>query len=682
MSDSSAKVKNCGTGRTVSLPVAGHGKVRKSRNGPRRALVLLVVNLLMIAHLIQWLVQGMTLSPVEPSESMYTLELGQVNAGFIFFCAAILATFIFGRFFCGWGCHVVALQDSCTWLMEKCGVRPRPFRSRLLMLGPLLLALLMFVWPTFKRMVLVPVLDKTGVGVPIWIERPPEFPGFTSHLMTEDFWATFPAWYIAIPFLLVCGFATVYLLGSKGFCTYGCPYGGFFAPVDKVALGGIVVSDACEGCGHCTAVCTSNVRVHQEVRDFGRVVDPGCMKCLDCVSVCPNGALSFSFARPAVLTPRRTPAAIESRRPRYDLSWTQEVVFFIAGIALFIGFRGLFDQVPLLMAAGLASIGVFGLFKVWQLLAEPNSRVQSLQLKIKGRWTVWGLVCLVLTTAYTALGAWGGYVKYHRWQGDLADIRVNVPMREVFSRNYKPRAEIVEQARVALHHLRLGGSIRDGGHGWKHLPKTLVRIAWLHAVCGDLPAAERAMREAVERGDPNTEMVIGLAQMMELQGKPAEEGKAMFEAVLARKPELYDVRLTLGIMLLHAGHGDLAAEQAEAVLRGGKTKPRPAQVLRAAALLTDAGKPGEALAALERAIQAEPTEPEHHFGKGQLLLVHGEFEKGLEAIRESIRLEPDNPIRLRRLAGIYRELGRAAEAEPLEAKAAEIESQRLPARGR
>ena len=29
------------------------------------------------------------------------------------------------------------------------------------------------------------------------------------------------------------------------------------------------MTDACEHCGHCTVVCTSNVRVHEEVRDFG-----------------------------------------------------------------------------------------------------------------------------------------------------------------------------------------------------------------------------------------------------------------------------------------------------------------------------------------------------------------------------------------------------------------------------
>jgi polyferredoxin len=308
-----------GVPRTVPLAVVPDKAkgdrlhIRKSRSSRWRAAVLIAVNGLMAAHIIYWYNFGhprQTLSPVEPSESMYTIELGQLNAGFIFFALALLSTFIFGRFFCGWGCHVVALQDWCSHIMNKMGVRPKPFRSRVLMWGPLLLAMYMFCWVPFKRLAVVPLVRAMDWHPPTWlITLPGPRPAFSNHFVVGDFWRTFPAWYVAIPFLLVCGFGVVYFLGSKGFCTYACPYGGFFAKVDKISVGRIVVSDACEGCGHCTAVCTSNVRVHQEVRDFGMVVDPGCMKCLDCVSVCPNDALSFSFAKPAVLVKPRTPEA-------------------------------------------------------------------------------------------------------------------------------------------------------------------------------------------------------------------------------------------------------------------------------------------------------------------------------------------------------------------------------------
>ncbi len=203
--------------------------------GKWRAAVLIAIHVAIGAHIVQWLISGMqsgerrTVSPVEPSESMYTLELGRVNAGFVFFCAALLSTLLFGRWFCGWGCHIVALQDFCAWLMKKCGIHPKPWRSRLLRWVPLGMALYMFVWPAFRRFALAPLLTKWLGTMPAWIgESAVPLHGFTNDFIVEDFWKTFAPWHVAIPFLLVCGFATVYLLGSKAFCTYGCPYGGFF----------------------------------------------------------------------------------------------------------------------------------------------------------------------------------------------------------------------------------------------------------------------------------------------------------------------------------------------------------------------------------------------------------------------------------------------------------------------
>jgi polyferredoxin len=76
--------------------------IRKSKTGRWRAAALILLNLFMIAHIIQWRVMGKTVSPIEPSETMYTLQKGFINAGFIFFSLAILATLIFGRYVCGW----------------------------------------------------------------------------------------------------------------------------------------------------------------------------------------------------------------------------------------------------------------------------------------------------------------------------------------------------------------------------------------------------------------------------------------------------------------------------------------------------------------------------------------------------------------------------------------------------
>ena len=75
--------------------------MRRSRRAKWRAAVLIGVHVLFLAHVAHFAASGRTLSPVEPSESMYALELGQLNAGFVFFALALLSTLVFGRFFCG-----------------------------------------------------------------------------------------------------------------------------------------------------------------------------------------------------------------------------------------------------------------------------------------------------------------------------------------------------------------------------------------------------------------------------------------------------------------------------------------------------------------------------------------------------------------------------------------------------
>src|SRR3954464_1244860 len=307
----------------VTTPMVSGG-IRPSKSSRWRATVLILVNLLMIAHLVQWRMTGRTISPIEPSETMHTIQRGAVNAGFIFFSLAILATLIFGRFVCGWGCHILALQDFCAWLLKKVGITPKPFRSRLLIYVPLIAALYMFVWPTAYRFLFTP-------------NPGPVIPAFSNHLVTDNFWATFPSVAVAIPFLFICGFVTVYFLGMKGFCSYACPYGGFFGLADLVAPARIRVTDACNQCGHCTAVCTSNVLVHAEVKHYKAVVDPGCMKCMDCISVCPTNALYYGWGKPALAVPK------SKAMPRnFSLTWPEEFLGAAVFLGSFLSVRGVY----------------------------------------------------------------------------------------------------------------------------------------------------------------------------------------------------------------------------------------------------------------------------------------------------------------------------------------------------
>ncbi|MFN9076756.1 MAG: 4Fe-4S binding protein, partial [bacterium] len=345
-------------------------KAPHSRMGWKRATVLATIQVLMIVHVVQWLWTGKTISPLEPSEAMETSKYGVINAGTVLFLLALTSTALLGRWFCGWACHIVMLQDFCGYLMKKVGIRPKLFRSRLLLWMPLALAVYMFLWPVVYRVAIAPYT------------RPElTWPGFTAEFTTTDFWATFPGVLMAVPFLLVCGFLTVYLLGAKGYCTYGCPYGGFFAPLDEISPVRIRVSDACTQCGHCTAVCTSNVRVHEEVRDFKMVVDQGCMKCLDCVSACPEQALHVGFGKPAFLAKHRDGANAPARK--YDLSWNEEIALAIVAVAAFVAVRGAIG-VPLLFASGVAACVTYLAWLMAEIVRRRDVRLHRFALKRDG----------------------------------------------------------------------------------------------------------------------------------------------------------------------------------------------------------------------------------------------------------------------------------------------------------
>lgn len=354
-------------------------------------MVLIAVHVLVGLHFLHWWLTGRSMTPLEPSESMQTIEAGRLNAGFLLFTGLIATTLILGRWFCGWACHIVALQDLCAFLLGRFGLRPRPVRSRLLVFAPWVVAGYMFFWPVLQHW-----LDPVAKPMPAVSD-------WELHLTTDELWVTFPGWIMAIATFLVVGFLIVWWLGAKGFCTYGCPYGAFFAVADRVAPMRIRVTDACEHCGHCTSVCTSNVRVHEEVGKYGQVVDPGCMKCLDCVSVCPKDALYFGGSKP-------TPFVVSQQRQqaRADFSWAEEVLLAVVAIvAVQFVFRDawFFEGVPLLLSVGLGVITAVFAVLLLRLVRRPDLTFQHTPLKVGGRFTRAGWLALVLVGGWLLLTA-------------------------------------------------------------------------------------------------------------------------------------------------------------------------------------------------------------------------------------------------------------------------------------
>ena len=525
--------------RSIELPVisnsaaAGDG-VKHSKTRRWRALSLIVLTLLMIGHYIQWRVTGTTVSPIEPSETMFTLQNGFVNAGFIFFTLAILATLILGRFVCGWGCHIVALQDFCTWLLNKFGLKPRPFRSRLLVFVPLIAALYMFVWPTALRLFAGP-------------KNQPIIPQFTNHLVTTDFWLTFPTFAVAVPFLFICGFMTVYFLGSKGFCTYACPYGGVFVLADKLSPVRIRVTDDCNQCGHCTAACTANVNVAAEVAKFGMVVDPGCMKHMDCISVCPNDALYLGFGKPAIAAPKA-----KDNKKTFQLTWPEEIFAAIVFLASYLAVWDVYQLVPMLMALGIATVTTYLAVRSVKLFTSKDLSFYRFNLKSSGVIRKAGWAFLGFAFLWIGLNAHSGWVRYNEREGTISYESISLPDELALAQpDPRPWLSPADEKTIAYgkqHFYRAfdaGLFVND---------TMLPKLAWLEYLTGNTDQSLKLLTLAADRqeGRPKALSLYYRGTILNRMGR-YNDGLASLDKAVKEAPELMTAREERGVSLWQLG---------------------------------------------------------------------------------------------------------------------------------
>jgi tetratricopeptide (TPR) repeat protein/NAD-dependent dihydropyrimidine dehydrogenase PreA subunit len=636
--------KSAKGGRSVSLPIlAAHGPVRASKNGKRRAIVLIVVHVLMAIHIVQWLIVGRTLSPVEPSEAMYTLNRGEVNAGFIFFLAAIAVTMIFGRFVCGWGCHFIAYQDLCAWILKKLHIKPKPFRARFLVLAPLALALYMFVWPTAYREIAI-LLGVEGAARP----------KFENHLMTAEFWATFPSIPVAIVSVLIAGFSIVYFLGAKGFCTYACPYGGFFGVAERVSPVRIRVTDDCEHCGHCTSVCTSNVRVHEEVALYGMVVDPGCMKCMDCVSVCPNDALYVGFGAPALGAKPAKPVKVR----RYSFGLGEEIAMLVVGLGTFLACRGLYDVFPMLMTMGLSAMVGWMLVTAWRTAFGSNAKVQGTQLALGGRTTRAGKAFVAISACVLLFVVHAGWIKVHTKVGN--HLLATAGVRHDSWQLNKAEFAVADESRKADLQQAVAWFERADAVAVAVKVELVEGMVSAYHLQDRVEDAEAAARRIARRHPEYPQGRYLLGSSLARLGR-REEAIAEFRAALDRQPSHHLARRELLIELTAAGRRD---EIRTLLLDVLERAPDHADLLADVGReLADAGWYAEAVPAFRRSLAVHPHKPDARLGLRHALVQSGQVDAAYAMYREEMAAQPADGRLVIELAELMFAQGRFAEAE-------------------
>lgn len=571
-------------------------------------LSLVLVHVAILLHVLHWKLSGRTLAPLELNEVMYTLELGIVTAGFVFMALILVSVLLLGRFFCSFGCHVLALQDLSAWLLGRLGIRPRPLRSRVLAWVPLGAMLYMFVWPQVRRVLARAPLPSLTISEERW-----------ASFVTDDFWRNLPPPGVALLTLLVCGGVLVWVLGSRSFCRNACPYGALFALADRVAPGRIVSTGPCDACGACTAGCQSGVRVHEELAAYGTVVDPACLKDLDCVAVCPRGSIGYGFTLPSLLRRRRA-GAPPIRRQR-DLRLSEELLVAASFLASLLVLRGLYGLVPFLLALGLGALSGFAVVLLGRFARGAPISIAGRPLVSRSGRTRAGWVAAGIALAGVAFLAHSGLVRWHLVLGERAYERFVAASGEA-------REEHLGSALRHLERVRALGLAPTPG-----LEQKLAR-SWLASATPERAEPHLWAWRAARPRDPGPELALG--ELLARRGRLLEAA-SHFERACALRPDSAPAHYNLAVLLARLGREEEAIARYRSALRIAPEDPDALNNL--GFLLAARGDLESAEALFLACLAAAPRHGAAHYNLGLLRAQEGRSLEAEESFERAAALD-------------------------------------------
>ena len=142
-----------------------------------------------------------------------------------------------------------------------------------------------------------------------------------------------PRWYVAVPFLPVCGVASAHFLGSRP-VPLRLPLRRPPDPAEKPPASPSSLIRRLRPVRALHRILSVGVRVMDEVNRYGSIVTSRCVRSLDCVSVCPQHALSLGSP------PRRHQVTSRSARDQLlFLSLAEEATATGAGLTTFFAAR-------------------------------------------------------------------------------------------------------------------------------------------------------------------------------------------------------------------------------------------------------------------------------------------------------------------------------------------------------
>jgi tetratricopeptide (TPR) repeat protein len=375
------------------------------------------------------------------------------------------------------------------------------------------------------------------------------------------------------------------------------------------------------------------VLVHAEVKQYGMVVDPGCMKCMDCVSVCPNDALYFGFGKPTLLAPKSNVI-----KRHYSLTWPEEIVGALVFLGSFLAVRGVYVLVPFLMALGCAAVTTFLILKTWRLFRASELSFYRFNLKSSGKIHKAGWAFAAFAFAWIGLNVHSGWVRYHEVLGNVAFNKVHLPdelaLAQLNPERWLSPADRENILRGKEHYLaasRTGLFVNN---------EAIQKLAWFEYLLGDAAQSVQTLDTAAahQKEESKALSLYYRGAILNRLGR-YEEARASLDEALAERDDLILARQEKGESLWQLGRREEAVSVWEDAVQRNARLALVNNELAGAARLS--GNIEQADVHENQADQFTPNNPLYHWMLARRLHDLGMTDLAEKHFQQAKQLSPD-----------------------------------------
>ena len=374
------------------------------------------------------------------------------------------------------------------------------------------------------------------------------------------------------------------------------------------------------------------------------IVNPSCMKDLDCIAACPECALRYTVSSPALLK------SIKSGRfgLPYQFSLVEEFLMAFVFVVVLLSFRGLYSRIPFLLSLAMGAIAAYFSITAVRLFTRSDVSAANLTLKTCGRLTGTGQVFSAFLLVLAAFIGHCAFERFHEYTG----------MHQALTAKTLPPGEEGDAlAASALEHLHTAKkwALLDNERVERRMIDAAAHLALTQPRYVD--EVERYAKIVFDRYDYDLEVHHILGRTYMAVDRPADAERAFSRIIdayeRADKPTGKEARQ---LATIHQAYAELLANggRFDEIVRYADRFPNDLEVHRIVGrTLMEAGRPEDAERTFTRIIgaydNADAVVGQHeawhlatiHQAYAELLANSRRFAEGESQIRRGLALVPE-----------------------------------------